>query len=74
MEEKETMRTVEVGDVYQKIKEISNRNMDSNKPISIDAISSELDANKKIIQEYVNALTILELIRQCGPDGTVSIT
>ena len=57
------MGELNVIDVYNKIKEIKDsRKRDKNKTISIDYLAQELKADKKVIEGYVNALRILELV------------
>ena len=57
------MGELNVLDVYNKIKEIKDsRKRDKNKTISIDYIAQELKTDKEVIEGYVNALRILELV------------
>ena len=57
------MNTVGVMDVYRKIKEINSKGIDDIRSVSIDNLAQELNGSKEIIQEYVAALTILELVK-----------
>ena len=57
------MNTVGVMDVYRKIKEINSKGNDDIRSVSIDNLAQELNGSKEIIQEYVAALTILELVK-----------
>ncbi len=64
---------VDVGAVYQKIKEISLREINGTRAISVNSIAEELNSNREIIQQYVVALTLLELIQSGDTDGMISI-
>ncbi len=58
------MVELNVMDVYNKIKEIrKSRKIDKQNPISIESIVQAVDGDKEIVEEYIRALTILELIK-----------
>ncbi len=70
------MDIVDVGvmDVYYKIREISYRNIDDKKPVSIAGLVKELNGCPEMIREYLAALEILELIRFSGNERVILIS
>jgi len=48
--------------VYRKILEIKNARKGDEKPISVNEIAQQFDGRNELVEEYINALTILELI------------
>ena len=67
------MRLVDVGVVYQKIKEMSQAGAGTGKTISVDTVTEELNVNRDIIQQYVTALTLLELVEYSDENGVIAM-